>query len=60
MSLTPAIRVRNALEEKRMAEQRCAHWDYEDDGGGHDCCEALKEATNELRKAQRAYVAEKS
>lgn len=57
--LTPAIRVRNALEEKRLAEQRCVHWDNESDGdNGHDCCEALRDAEEELRKARRAYIKE--
>jgi len=42
----------------RIAEENCPHWDYESDGGGHECCEELAAAIQELRRIKAALKRE--
>lgn len=38
----------------RQAQERCPHWDYEDDNdGAHPCCQELWEAESVYRAARR-------
>lgn len=56
MKHSPLIRLDNAKRAYHAAQRECAHWDYESDGDGqHDCCVALAEAKDELRKARAAF-----
>lgn len=42
-----------AKQRLRRAEEACPHWDYESDGEGHDCCNALAAAEREVRQIRK-------
>lgn len=44
----------DALRRLRAAREGCAHWDYESDGDGHECCTEVQDALREYRKQRRA------
>lgn len=55
---SPLIRLQAAINAVILAEQDCAHWDYEDDGdAGLACCDRLHSAKRELRLAREAAKA---
>ena len=50
---TPRERFEAARQTLRDAYERCPHWDYEDGGQGHDCCDDVEEAKYELDQARK-------
>lgn len=38
------LAVRNAELRLQQAQEACPHWDFENDGIGHACCEELEDA----------------
>jgi hypothetical protein len=51
---SPASRYAAAHSRHRIAEENCAHWDYDGPGYGHECCAELAAAERALRLANRA------
>jgi hypothetical protein len=52
---SPLIALQNAQRALNVAYQCCPHWDYEsDEFVGADCCYALREAREKVRRAKRA------
>jgi hypothetical protein len=51
---TPIIRLQAARYAYSLAQEACAHWDMESEGGNHECCYRMDDAKRELRLAKRA------
>ncbi len=51
---TPMVRLAAAKRRLLDAEGECPHWDYDQDGDGHDCCDEVRLARREVRLARAA------
>jgi hypothetical protein len=58
MPQSSRMRLARARRSLDVAREICPHWDYEDDGAGHPCCDAVQLATSEFRRAGHVYLAE--
>lgn len=54
---TMLARARRALD---IARERCPHWDYEDDGDGHECCDVVATSLREYRRLGRIFLSARS
>ena len=52
---TALIRYQAASRAYELAAEACPHWDYDGDGSGFTCCDALQDAIREKRNAGRQY-----
>ncbi len=52
----PTIMVANARRRLALAREECAHWDYESDGEGHDCCYEVQDAKADLARARKVTI----
>ena len=51
---THSTELSDAKRRLHDAYEECPHWDYDEDGTGHDCCDAVASAKERVRRARAA------